>query len=228
MTDRVPGNPGQYKAVIAVAEQQKLAAAEPFTITLVRDDYPLVEGTPYSKAAVLPDQLAQTLCPGVEDPTPAEALQSLADRAVDSQEYPGCRYYVDEVGEKVWHNPPMMSDDCCCTTKRFQNQPIYEGYFNLGAMPTGTPEELGYKRVALTIPAESIVDWKAVVRKRVPVDDDGTTRDTTCAMPYVEKGSMEVTGNLYFEGDDAVLVSASSMENVDRVDLWVQFIGGNV
>lgn len=77
MTDRVPGAPGQYQAVITAEEQQKLAAGEPFTITLTRDDQPITEGTPYSKSAVLPDELAQKLCPQLEDPTPADALDAL-------------------------------------------------------------------------------------------------------------------------------------------------------
>ena len=50
---------------------------EPFAITLTRDDAPVVEGTPYSKAAVLPDELAQKLCPDVIDPAPKDALAAL-------------------------------------------------------------------------------------------------------------------------------------------------------
>lgn len=80
MTDRVPGAPGQYKAVITAAELQKLQSGETFTITLTRDDQPVVQGTPYSKAAVLPDALANLLCPGISDPTPADALSALNDR----------------------------------------------------------------------------------------------------------------------------------------------------
>ena len=55
MTDRVPGAPGQYKAVIAADQQQKLQSGQTFTITLTRDDEPVVEGTPYSKAAIPAD-----------------------------------------------------------------------------------------------------------------------------------------------------------------------------
>lgn len=77
MTDRVPGAPGQYKAVVAEAELQKMQAGESFIITMTRDDQPITEGTPYSKATVLPDELAQLLCPNKEDPTPAEALAAL-------------------------------------------------------------------------------------------------------------------------------------------------------
>lgn len=80
MKDRVPGMPGQYKAVVTDAELQKMHAGEQFTITMTRDDQPIVEGTPYSKAAVLPDELAQQLCPGMDDPTPADALKALNDR----------------------------------------------------------------------------------------------------------------------------------------------------
>lgn len=77
MTDRVPGAPGQYKATVTEAELQKLQAGEAFTITLTRDDQPITEGTPYSKAAVLPDELAALLCPDIADPTPADALAAL-------------------------------------------------------------------------------------------------------------------------------------------------------
>ena len=77
MNDRVPGAPGQYKAIITPAEQQKMQAGEPFVITMTRDDHPITEGTPYSKAAVLPDDLAAALCPDIPDPTPADALRAL-------------------------------------------------------------------------------------------------------------------------------------------------------
>lgn len=77
MKDRQPGAPGQYKAVITAAEQQKMQAGEAFVITMTRDDQPLVEGTPYNKASVLPDDLAELICPDVLDPTPADALRSL-------------------------------------------------------------------------------------------------------------------------------------------------------
>ena len=77
MTDRIPGAPGQFKAVVTEEELLKMQSGEEFTITMTRDDQPIVEGTPYSKAAVLPDALAQSLCPNVEDPTPADALKAL-------------------------------------------------------------------------------------------------------------------------------------------------------
>ena len=77
MRDRVPGAPGQYKAVITAAELQKLQGGKTFAITLSRDDNPVVVGTPYSKAAVLPDALAAMLCPDNDDPTPADAFEAL-------------------------------------------------------------------------------------------------------------------------------------------------------
>ena len=81
MTDRVPGAPGQYKAVITEAELQKMQAGEQFAITLTRDDQPVVEGTPYSKAAVLPEALGKALCPNIDDPTPADAFASLLPKS---------------------------------------------------------------------------------------------------------------------------------------------------
>ena len=81
MTDRIPGAPGQFKAVVTEAELLKMQSGEEFTITMTRDDQPIVEGTPYSKAAVLPDTLAQSLCPEVADPTPADALAALLPKS---------------------------------------------------------------------------------------------------------------------------------------------------
>lgn len=80
MQDRQPGAPGQYKAKIADAELQKMQYGEPFVITMTRDDQPLVEGTPYNKASVLPDELAALICPDLLDPTPADAFRGLAKK----------------------------------------------------------------------------------------------------------------------------------------------------
>ncbi len=80
MTDRVPGAPGQYSAVVTAEELLKMQNGEEFTITLTRDDRPLTEGTPYSKAAVLPDAVARELCPGIHDPTPADAFNAICYR----------------------------------------------------------------------------------------------------------------------------------------------------
>ena len=77
MTDRIPGAPGQYKATVTAAELEKMQNGEAFTITMTRDDQPIVEGTPYNKASVLPDDLAGSICPNVEDPAPADALRAL-------------------------------------------------------------------------------------------------------------------------------------------------------
>ena len=78
MTDRLPGAPGRHIGVVDTDQLQKLQKGEPFTITLTRDDAPVREGTPYSKAAVLPEDVAQMLCAGIEDPTPADAFRSAA------------------------------------------------------------------------------------------------------------------------------------------------------
>lgn len=77
MTDRQTANPGQYKAVVSVAELTKMQNGEEFVLKLTRDDHPLTEGTPYNKESVLPDELAKVLCPDVIDPTPADALAAL-------------------------------------------------------------------------------------------------------------------------------------------------------
>lgn len=77
MKDRQPGKPGQYKATLLATEFQKMQEGKQFTITLVRDDQPIVPGTPYSAAAVLPDALAALICPNIDDPTPADAFRAL-------------------------------------------------------------------------------------------------------------------------------------------------------
>lgn len=80
MTDRQPGAPGQYILTIDASVAQNILTGQPVTVTLQRDDQPLVEGTPYNKASVLPDDLAARICPSVTDPTPADALNGLSKR----------------------------------------------------------------------------------------------------------------------------------------------------
>lgn len=82
MHDRQPGAPGQYKMTVAASEAQKILAGETVTITLVRDDQPMAEGTPYNKASVLPDDLAAQICPDVVDPSPADAFRGLIGRKI--------------------------------------------------------------------------------------------------------------------------------------------------
>ena len=84
MTDRLPGSPGKYSAVVAGGELQKMQTGKPFAITLQLDDDPVREGTPYSKAAVLPDELAAKLCPETEDPAPKDAYRGLWEKKADS------------------------------------------------------------------------------------------------------------------------------------------------
>lgn len=77
MTDRQPGAPGQYIMTVDPSVSQKLLTGEPVAVVLKRDDMPIVEGTPYNKASVLPDELAAKICPEYEDPTPADAYGGL-------------------------------------------------------------------------------------------------------------------------------------------------------
>lgn len=93
MKDRVPGAPGQYKAIVTEADLQKMQVGEEFTITMTRDDKPIEEGTPYSKAAVLPDTLAASICPDVENPTPADALAALHAKVAGFSEAIPVAYY---------------------------------------------------------------------------------------------------------------------------------------
>ena len=84
MKDRLPGAPGRHIAVVDADQLQKMQKAEPFAITLTRDDQPTEPGTPYSKAAVLPDDVAEKLCAGVEDPTPADAFRYIGNAQLGS------------------------------------------------------------------------------------------------------------------------------------------------
>ena len=117
MKDRVPGAPGQYTASLTPGELTKLENGKPFSITLVRDDQPLVEGTPYSKTAVLPDEVAAALCPDVEDPTPADAFRALAGRTkakTDFGEYTTLADYinnaVDDKSTVICYTDSKLSD----------------------------------------------------------------------------------------------------------------------
>lgn len=77
MTDRQPTAPGQYIMTVDASVAQNLLTGQAVTVTLVRDDHPVLEGTPYNKASVLPDDLAKMICPNVVDPTPADAYKGL-------------------------------------------------------------------------------------------------------------------------------------------------------
>lgn len=99
MKDRVPGAPGQFKAVIADSELQKMQAGEEFVFTVKRDDQPIEEGTPYSKATVLPDTIAAAICPGIEDPTPADAFAALHAKESVAADWAN----VDDLKSNGWY-----------------------------------------------------------------------------------------------------------------------------
>lgn len=82
MTDRIPTAAGQYKAVLSEAELQKMQSGQEFIIKITRDDNPVNPGTPYNKASVLPDDVAELICPHIEDPTPADAFRALKTTSV--------------------------------------------------------------------------------------------------------------------------------------------------
>lgn len=105
MKDRIPGKPGQYKATVAAAETQRILTGEEFTITLKRDDQPVVPGTPYSKAAVLPDTLAKKLCPNNADPTPADAFMALNQSVenIGSKSATGSMITLSDSGDAPLH-----------------------------------------------------------------------------------------------------------------------------
>ena len=133
MNDRQPGAPGQHKAIITAAELQKMQAGKQFTITLTRDDQPIVEGTPYSKAAVLPDALANIICPDEIDPTPADALRALMPRngkAAMTGNLPMGGKKVTELG-----NP---TEDGDAVSLGFANQSFAPAGYGLGKISYST------------------------------------------------------------------------------------------
>lgn len=83
MTDRQPGAPGQYIFTVDPSEAQNILIGQPVPVTLVRDDQPVLEGTPYNKASVLPDEVAEKICPDVLDPTPADAFKGLISKKIE-------------------------------------------------------------------------------------------------------------------------------------------------
>lgn len=89
MTDRQPGAPGQYIMTVDASVAQNLLIGEPVAVVLKRDDIPIVEGTPYNKASVLPDELASKICPAVADPTPADAYNGLLGSSSQAILYSG-------------------------------------------------------------------------------------------------------------------------------------------
>lgn len=152
MKDRQSGAPGQYKAVITAAELQKMQTGEAFVITMTRDDQPLVEGTPYNKASVLPDDLAEQICPDILDPTPADAFRALQENkrpgdwlptaeelgaapAIESTEHPGCFYRTVD-GVQEWLNPPMEVGVEYRTTERHNGKPVYAKTVDCGNLPS--------------------------------------------------------------------------------------------
>ena len=223
MTDRVPGAPGQFQAQITAEEQQKLLAAEPFAITLTRDDHPVVQGTPYSKAAVLPDEVAQMICPYVDDPTPADALRALAERMQESQEYPGC-YYRKVGSETEWFNPPMVLGKSYRTTERYKGKPVYIKTMDLGALPAGTSTQAGYKWTTTGVQANQVLWWDTTFRKKITDAETGVTNvGILHSTPVVDVSSGKVTANLYFNLESAVLISNNDSSNIVETNLVFKY-----
>ena len=83
MKDRISGSPGRYRAIVETSDLQNMKDGYPFNITLSRDDDPIEDGTPYCKDTILPDDVADALCPGMTNPNPADALRSVAS-AIDA------------------------------------------------------------------------------------------------------------------------------------------------
>lgn len=224
MTDRVPGAPGQYQAVITAEQQQKLLAAEPFSITLTRDDQPIVEGTPFCKETVLPDSVVSALGLYYYDPTPADALMALSQRQVESNVYPGC-FYRNVGNEQEWLNPPMMEREEYRTTERYNGQPVYVKRMNLGAIESGTQSQTAYTRISTGVDARCILSWHATVRRQRYQTDSGMYSAMLLdQFPYVMTSETKASAKIFFEYGSVVIAANGDLSDVAEVNLWIKYI----
>jgi hypothetical protein len=97
---------------VSFADLANLQAGNPFYITLTRDDDPEEVGTPYSKAAVLPDSLASVICPGVVNPAPADAFSGLNDKIESVSAVVDVKLVedVDEITSPGYYSVPINVD----------------------------------------------------------------------------------------------------------------------
>jgi len=219
MKDRVPGAPGQYKAYVSAAERSKLQSGKEFRITLNRDDEPIVKGTPYSKEAVLPDALAKVLCPGVDDPTPADAFSGVLPKTGGTMT--GTAKFIPENGtdvitSEVYRNVPSNSPTASYKTRNVitndgaATMQFYKG--DLGTEPGGDP--VNYMKLTET-------DTRLM--KPLTVSSGGTGRTSVTAGNYLvgngANGMVEKT-------PEAVLrdIGAASADDVAEfaTETWVK------
>lgn len=202
MQDRIPGAPGQYKATIPADQLQALRSGEPFVMQLERNDNPVVEGTPYSKAAVLPDALAAQLCPEIEDPAPKDAFQALADRMIESGEHPGC-YYRMVSGEVQWHNPPMENGVEYPTTDRWDGKIVYVKRVDLGNLPDTSSKTVAHGLSKITF---------------ISVDTIARATDSTLCQPFpFFNNSGEIRGKIHLTNDAVNVYTYSNISNYTAV-----------
>ena len=202
MQDRIPGSPGQYKATIPADQLQALQTGEQFVMQLERNDNPLVEGTPYSKAAVLPDALAAQLCPEVEDPAPKDAFQAWADRMIESDDHPGCYYRMAD-GEQEWLNPPLENMQEYRTADRFDGKPVYIKRIDLGNLPNASNDSIPHGLSKITfISAETIAR---------------ATDSTLCqTFPFFNNAG-ELRGKIHLNNDAVNVYTYSNISNYTAV-----------
>lgn len=61
-------------------------------------------------------------------------IQNLKDRAIESEDHPGCHYRLVE-GEIEWLNPPMEPGVEYKTTERFEGRPVYKMLVHVQSLP---------------------------------------------------------------------------------------------
>lgn len=177
MKDRIPGKPGRFSAVISSEDKVKMENGEPFHITMTRDDAPIVPGTPFSKATVLPDELVEMLEIDLEDPVLADALKVLHARRLADADYPGCYYRMVD-GEKEWLNPPMMEGVEYRTTERHNGLPVYAKLVITGVPANGNELSIDdvysadYQTVDISATYRKVVDTYMFFYKLPHLNDE--------------------------------------------------------
>ncbi len=185
MKDRVPGSPGRYSAVVPTENLQALQTGQPFTITLVRDDDPIEPGTPYSKAAVLPDSVAEAICPYVENPTPADAFMALHNgKAPAGYGYGEYLYIGAEAGESFTEKIDALTASWADNTSK-QYTVYDQDFYNLSIVATISKRNSRYT----TIDGITANGYKLIRRKvYITEGEDGVWKDWEWVNPPMTSG----------------------------------------
>lgn len=235
MKNRIPGNPGKYSAIVPLDEVEKIQSGEPFSITIRRNDNPIEEGTPFSKETILPDTVAEQICPNNPDPTPADAFASMAKVKKDvgnKEEAFGHLLYEEIEGAYINKDGDVIKKDGC---------------YSYGANNEDSPKILGktvkirtYMYGDMAISAGDPIQGNIVVNENANIEKDPESGifETTifvpveseiedfytisvafCENPYIDKPVMfEPRGTVWQE--IKLLENSSGSGGVDNRELY--------